>query len=179
MKGIVFTEFLEMVEDRFGLLVTDKIIEEDRFDSKGAYTAVGTYDHQEMVILVENVSKEVDIPVGQLFQLYGQHFFHILVESYPRFFEGIPTAFDFLKSIENHIHVEVLKLYPDAELPHFEIQDVNLDQLEMTYYSNRKLYKFAQGLIEGCLTHYNEKASLDLDLLKADGSVVKFTLVKQ
>lgn len=29
-------------------------------------------------------------------------------------------AFQFLKNIENYIHVEVRKLYPDAELPTFE-----------------------------------------------------------
>jgi hypothetical protein len=179
MKGIVFTEFLEMVEDRFGFLVTDKIIEKAQLKSKGAYTAVGTYDHQEMVRLVDKLSQEVDISVDDLFQLYGQHFFHVLVKSYPRFFENVPTAFDFLKSIENHIHVEVLKLYPDAELPKFNIEEAGSHVLQMTYYSSRKLYKFAQGLIEGCLQHYKQEATVELELIKADGSEVKFTLTKK
>lgn len=179
MKGIVFTEFLEMVEDRFGFLVTDKVIENAQVESKGAYTAVGTYDHQEMVRLVNSLSQEVNLPVNELFILYGQHFFHILVKSYPRFFNNVPTAFDFLKSIEDHIHVEVLKLYPDAELPRFVIEENGHNRLYMTYYSSRKLYKFAQGLIEGCLQHYKEEASVELELIENDGSVVKFTLRKE
>ncbi|MBT8311465.1 MAG: hypothetical protein HKP23_01335, partial [Flavobacteriaceae bacterium] len=39
MKGIVFTEFLEMVEDKFGLEVVDTIIEKAELPSEGVYTA--------------------------------------------------------------------------------------------------------------------------------------------
>ena len=42
MKGIVFTEFLEMVEAQFGLDTVDAIIENSDLPSRGAYTAVGT-----------------------------------------------------------------------------------------------------------------------------------------
>ena len=50
MKGIVFTEFLEMVEASYGLQTVDTIIENASLPSEGAYTAVGTYDFNEMVI---------------------------------------------------------------------------------------------------------------------------------
>ena len=49
MKGMIFTEFLDMVEERFGLAVADRIIEAGGSSTGGAYTAVGTYDHREMV----------------------------------------------------------------------------------------------------------------------------------
>lgn len=45
MKGIIFTEFLEMVEDRFSPEIADRIIEASDLPSRGVYTAVGTYDH--------------------------------------------------------------------------------------------------------------------------------------
>jgi len=44
MKGIIFTEFLEMVEDRFSPEIADRIIEAADLPSGGAYTAIGTYD---------------------------------------------------------------------------------------------------------------------------------------
>jgi hypothetical protein len=56
MKGVVFTEFLEMVEGRFGLAMADRIIEAAQLPSSGAYTAVGTYDYTEMVHLVNALS---------------------------------------------------------------------------------------------------------------------------
>ncbi len=57
MKGIVFTEFLEMVEAEFGLETADKIIMDSKLASNGAYTVVGTYDPSEMGQLVTNLSK--------------------------------------------------------------------------------------------------------------------------
>ncbi len=52
MKGMVFTEFLEMVEDRFSPEIADRIITASDLRSGGAYTAVGTYEHSEMIQLV-------------------------------------------------------------------------------------------------------------------------------
>jgi hypothetical protein len=49
----------------------------------------------------------------------GQHLFGRFV-CFP-FFSGVTSAFDFLAGLNGIIHVEVRKLYPDAELPHFEV----------------------------------------------------------
>jgi len=57
MKGIVFTEFLEMVEAKFSPEMTDRIITESKVPSGGAYSAVGTYDHEEIVALVQALSR--------------------------------------------------------------------------------------------------------------------------
>jgi PleD family two-component response regulator len=40
MKGIVFTEFLEMVENRFSEHTVDQLIEQVDLPSKGIYTSV-------------------------------------------------------------------------------------------------------------------------------------------
>ena len=178
MKGIVFTEFLEMVEDKFGMMVVDKIINESELPSGGAYTAVGTYDHAEMVQLVTHLSKELETPIDQLLLVYGEHFFHVLTASYPTFFENIPNAFTFLSGIENHIHVEVLKLYPDAELPRFDIERLGENKLQMIYHSERKLADFANGLLNSAAKHFGEDIAIHREDISGDGSVVKFTLTK-
>jgi Haem-NO-binding len=48
---------------------------------------------------------------------FGKHLFGRFVCNYPQFFGGINSALTFLANIEGYIHVEVRKLYPDAELP--------------------------------------------------------------
>ena len=58
MKGIVFTEFLEMVEETFGLETVDTIIENSNLPSEGIYTSVGTYDFNEMVSLITALHKK-------------------------------------------------------------------------------------------------------------------------
>ena len=73
MKGIVFTEFIEMVEDVFSPEIADQIINEAELDSDGAYTAVGTYDHNEILAMLTHLSELTSIPVGDLGPAIGKH----------------------------------------------------------------------------------------------------------
>ena len=179
MKGIVFTEFIDLVEDKFGYETVDKIIEKSDLTSKGAYTAIGTYPHAEMVKLVTNLSSEIDVPVSDLLKLYGRHLFGVLIKSYGHFISKLTNTFQLLESIQNHIHVEVFKLYPDAELPHFETTRVDDKTLIMKYTSERKMSDFAIGLIESCLEFFGEKAELHQEDLSGDGTCVLITIKKQ
>lgn len=49
MKGIVFCEFVEMMEQEFSVDLADEIISATNLESGGAYTTVGTYDHSELL----------------------------------------------------------------------------------------------------------------------------------
>ncbi|MEM6348642.1 MAG: heme NO-binding domain-containing protein [Bacteroidota bacterium] len=178
MKGMVFTEFLEMVEDQFGFSTADKIINDAQLESGGVYTAVGTYHHQEMVSLVVNLSKETELTVPQLLVAFGRHLFTRFAAGYGHFFEGVKDSFTFLNSIENYIHIEVRKLYPDAELPTFEVQKYSEQEMIMIYKSERGFADFAQGLIEGCTRHFGDQLNIVREDLKADKTEVKFLLSK-
>ncbi len=131
MKGIVFTEFIDMVESKFGFEMMDDIIESSNLPSGGIYTAVGTYDYSEMVQLVAALSQRTQIPVKTLLKTYGKHLFVVLMKDYSHFFPRIKSAFELFEQIDTHIHVEVLKLYPDAELPKFETKRIDNNTLEM------------------------------------------------
>ena len=181
MKGIVFTEFLEMVEDKFSPEVADKIIDaSSNLSTDGSYTAVGTYHHSELIELVSHLSKEVDVDLALLVETFGIYLFGRFVALYPGFFEENQTTFGFLELIENHVHVEVKKLYPDAELPTFETKRIDDNNLEMIYQSKRPFAPLAYGLMQGCKDYYNEEMDITLeDLGGGENKHVKFTLVKQ
>lgn len=180
MKGIVFTEFLEFVEERFDADRVDDMIELAALPSEGAYTSVGTYDHREMLQLVIALSKLSDIPVPELVRDFGKHLFGSLSAAYPQFLEGADSPFQFLQSIEDHIHVEVRKLYPDAELPRFECEFPKPEQMAMTYHSTRPFADLAQGLIEGCFAYFGEEIALEREELSPEsGYATRFLLTRQ
>jgi len=156
MKGVVFTEFLEMVESAFSPDVADQIVEASDLPSGGVYTAVGTYDHAEIVTLVQQLSVETKVSVDDLLHTFGKHLFGRFVEGYPGFFEGEQNAFQFLQSVEEYIHVEVKKLYPDAELPSVIATLESPDHLKIVYRSDRNMGDLAHGLIEGCIKYFAE-----------------------
>lgn len=178
MKGIVFTEFLEMVEDEYGYGVVNHIIEASDLASDGIYTAIGTYHHSEIVQLLSNLSEKVGKEAEQLLQEFGNYLFETFLKSYPQFFEEHNSAFSFLESIDSHIHVEVLKLYPQATLPKFITEQNDEGQMTMIYQSERKMAALAQGLIVSSIDHYNEHCKIKKELISDDGTEVKFIITK-
>ena len=180
MKGIVFTEFLDMVEERYSPEVADRIIQAAQLPSGGAYTAVGTYDHGEIWSLVCELSKVIDVPVPELFRAYGEHLFARFTVTYPHCLGGAKSAFDVLQGLDNVIHREVRKLYPDAELPRFEIIERNSSRMVLVYESARHFGDLAEGLIRACGRHFGQNIALAREDLPAEGrSRVRFTLVLQ
>ena len=180
MKGIVFCEFVEMMEQEFSPDMADEIIAGAELESGGAYTAVGTYDHHEMLTLVTRLSEKTGVPVPELVKAFGRYLFGRFVELYPAFFEGVDGAFSFLDRIEEHVHVEVKKLYPDAELPTFETSHPDGDTMIMDYRSRRPFADLALGLIEGCIKHYGESVDVGVQDLSDEGNIhARFTLKRQ
>lgn len=178
MKGIVFTELLEMMEQKHGYALVDQIIEHTDLASGGAYTAVGTYSADEFGQLVQAYSEYTQVSLSTLLIDFGHHLFTVFVSNYPAFFNNCSTAFQLLESIEETIHVEVLKLYPDAELPQFITRQLTDNSLEMIYYSDRRMSALAQGLIEATLQYYDEAATIQLDWLDQEGKNVRFLITR-
>ena len=179
MKGMVFTEFLEMVEDKFSPDMADKIIEASNLSTDGSYTSVGTYHHHELVEMVVNLSKESGIDVPQLIKIFGEHLFGRFAELYPNFFQDTSDCFSFLELIDNHVHVEVRKLYPDVELPRFQTEQPTDSSLKMIYQSERPFAPLAEGLIKGCIAYHQEDISLQVtDLSGGENKHVEFLLQK-
>ena len=159
--------------------IADRIINKSNLNSNGVYTSVGTYDFGEMVNLVVSLHKETDIEIPILLQTFGQYLFSRFVSIYAYFFNNKNNSFDFLENLEDYIHAEVLKLYPDAQLPRIDISRPDPKRLVMVYHSERKLHELAVGLLKGCFSHFNENILVEQNLVKEDGSVVEFTLTKQ
>jgi hypothetical protein len=178
MKGIVFTEFLELVEDTFGLATVEEIIEKSDLPSQGAYTSIGTYAFSEMLSLISNLSEKTNMSVDQLLHVYGLHFFSVIERDYPGILKTYSDPMDLLASVESHIHVEVRKIYPDAELPRFKVLEKSEKKLTLMYYSSRSMYAFGLGLMEKAFEHYGKSATISYEKIKEDGSQVKFIILE-
>lgn len=173
MLGIVFTEFMEMVEDKFSADVLDDILDEPGLKSEGVFTAVGYYDHHDMIKMVVALSKRVDVPVDDLVEAFGTHLFDILISNYPDLKGEHTSALDFLETVDSTVHIQVLKLYPQAELPKFNCERVSDNHLKMHYSSKRPFSLLALGLLKGCGTYFNEK--LEINHTSADENELYLT----
>lgn len=178
MKGIVFTEFIELVEEAFSMDMVDDIIDDCDLDSDGAYTSVGLYDYSEMLQLVTALSKRSGTPVPDLLHVFGKHLIKKFSTNFSSMFEECTDAFTFLEGIDNHVHVEVRKLYPDAELPQLGTERIDDRTLHMRYRSNRPFAELAFGLMSGAIDYYGENIEIIREDESTDGTVQTFILTR-
>jgi PAS domain S-box-containing protein len=181
MKGLVFSQFIDMVEERFGPDLLERIIAASNLPSGGVYSSLGTYDFEELARLVGNLSSETGLPPGVLIKTFGMHLFGRLVHLYPQFLEGEVSTLGFVPKVENYIHHEVRKLYPDATLPSFLIEESSDDRLIFVYQSARPLSDLAEGMLRGSVEHFVEDVELTRDDLPIEGggARARFTLIRR
>lgn len=178
MKGIIFSEFLAMIDEKFSIDMTERLIDEVTLPSGGDYTTVGTYDVQEIVDLVVKLSEITKIPIPDLLKTFGFYLLPRFAEIFPQFFNEITTILDFLPRIESYIHLEVKKLYHDAELPSFTCVSPYPGRIEMKYRSVRNFPDLAEGLILGAANHFNERIKVERESISEDPPAELFIVTK-
>lgn len=161
MKGTIFVELISMAEDAFGEDVVDHVLDKTDLMNDGAFTAVGNYPCSELIKIVTAFSDHSGIDAGVLQRKFGHWMMDHFAKNYPEFYSDKTDCFSLLEAVDGEIHVEVKKLYPDAELPVLTTKRVSDDHLKMEYSSPRPLVEFCHGMIEASLVRYNQIAVID------------------
>ena len=174
MKGVVFTEFFELIEELHDYDMVDRVIQKSNVESVGSYTSIGSYDFQELVKLLITYSNISVNSIDEVLRLLGHKLLKTFRRGYAAFFEPYASSHDFLKTVDKNIHVEVYKLYPDAELPSIRVEDVDDDSFRLIYSSSRALGHLALGLIEATFELYGEEYTIDMESTSEKGDNVNF-----
>jgi len=174
MKGLVFTELLEYVEDNFGFDMADKIIEQSKLANNGSFTQAGNYAFEDLLKLVAALSNELNIEIPKLLEIFGEHMFTRLISLNPQLKDNFESSLDLISQVDNIIHPEVEKLYPGADLPKFNLINRTENKVIIDYISSKNLESFAIGLMKGSAKSFNEEIIISQEKLE---NVTRFTLV--
>jgi hypothetical protein len=188
MKGVIFTEFLDLVEERFGLEMVDQIICQSRLDSQGVYTSIGTYNFYEFLQLLHNLSKNKSISINNLLEVYAAQIFSAMDAIHPKMLTSYNNPVEMIIAMNQHIEIifntkntlplKSLKVSAFTPLPLFVIEEKTVDSLIIKYISHRGLQHFWLGLMHEMFKHFNETATIVLEKIKKDGTEIKFTIKK-
>jgi len=160
MKGFVLDEFQRMVEQQYGLTTYDQLVRSCQLATDGAYTTVGEYDHHELIQLVEALARSTGRTISTTYREFGRSIFDSYFCRCPQMVSAFTSLKELLKNIEPAIHVEVRKLYPNANLPTFYFEEHSDDHWTVTYDSNRPFADFAEGILQAAVEHYEEPIEL-------------------
>lgn len=170
MKGVVFTNLAEMVEENYGLATWQNILDAAQPPSGGVYVSTAQYPDEELVSLVVAASELLNVPAPELIRLFGHYLWQFFNKNYSQFISAHDNLFDFLVSVDSVIHIEVNKLYPNASTPDFEYNKDDPNQLVMFYRSPRKLCHLSVGLIEAAAEHFKTDMILEHPVCMHEGA---------
>lgn len=151
MKGVLFNIVEEVVSEVLSEDVWDDVVE--RSGVGGAYTSLGNYPDSELNDIVGEVAAEADLSGNETLRVAGQLGFKHLVARAPHLVEPYSSWRELLAALDDIIHPEVLKIYPDADVPRFAVSEDG-DDLIVEYSSTRALCALADGLIVGTGTWF-------------------------
>jgi hypothetical protein len=181
MLGMVFTEFIELVEQKFSPEMADAVLEDAAPANGGAYTAVGYYPDGEMLALVAALSQRTGVPVAELVRAFGHHLLARFREMHAPMFARYDDYFDLVAAIDGHIHVAVRKLYDQAVLPRFEVLSRTPGEVRLLYQSPRRMEALAVGLLEAAAAHFGEQVRISQESVATpDGApATVFTVLRE
>ena len=171
---MIFTELFELVEQKFGYDFLDEVIEGAQLANDGAYTATGNYPFDDLIKIATILSEKSSIPIPTLLEVYGEHLFPKLITIFSTF-DHNSSVIEFISHVEDYIHIEVKKLYPEAELPSFDILSKDEHSIVFNYISKKRLQHLAKGLIVGAGKYFKEEITIEIT---EQGEDIRITVSK-
>lgn len=178
MKGIVFNLLEEFIAEKLGEEKYEEIVAGCDMMTKEPFVGPGTYPDDDLFAIVGKTVEVSGIALPDALRAFGRFCFPKLAERFPDFIVPHTHPKSFLKTVDTVIHVEVRKLYPDAEPPYFTYDDPTPDRLIMRYSSKRRLCHLMEGLIDGVSDYYKTPIRYrQTKCLLEGGSECEFELV--
>ncbi len=176
MKGVVFTEFLEMVEKTYGLETLDFVLEKSELKSEGIYTAIGDYEIDEFFTLLDNLVLKTKESKNEILYEYGGYICNYLEKNYSDLFKIFNEPLAMLAKLDEYFISQLRKHYPNEDIPSYDVVDRTKDSLTIIYSSQRWLYKFAVAFIERAFKYFKLEANIGTELLLDNGTKVRFII---
>jgi len=149
LKGIIFNLLEDFIVEGWGAAKFERIFEQCPVQAQVPYVGPGTYPDAHLLAIVDRATAELGIETSVALRGFGRFAFPRLAERFSVFVREFQHPKPFLKTVHGIIHLEVQKVYANAEPPLITFQDPAPDRLVMHYTSRRKLCALFAGLVEG------------------------------
>lgn len=169
MKGVIFNATQEAVIELFDEDTWDDLL--DAAGLEGVYSSVGTYEDADLVAIVVAATKATGLSADEVMVAVGRKALSHLADRVPSLIGDCTNAYEMLGMIHDVIHVEVMKLYEDAQPPQFSYSDLPGGGLRMGYRSPRNLDALAEGLVYGVGDRFGEELQVTRHPATSDGEV--------
>lgn len=176
MKGTIIATWMKTCRGFYGDDVVNNAMESVGWNSRKIFSPIENVDDEQVRRVIDNISKKQNIPLDKLWRIIGRDNIKAFNRDFPAFF-NTENVYSFLKSLFD-IHVVMTKKLAGAKPPLVGITPISSRQAIFTYKSNRAMFDYFLGMLDGTCENFNEKIEIEQIEKTADSLSLKLTFDK-
>jgi len=172
MKGTVVSTWIKTFRKLYGDDIVEKAMQEVGWENKRIFSPLENVDDEKTRAIVSFISKAKGIEINAIWRSLGHENLYSFLKDYPAFFHH-ENLYTFFKSLFD-VHVVMTKKFAGAKPPLLTLVPVSSREAIFTYNSNRGLFEYFLGLVDGSSEYFKEK--IEIKELGRTESVLKLKL---
>lgn len=152
MKGTVVSTWLSTLKKTYGAEIVNKAKKKAGFKEDLIITPMTTIEDQKTKDLMKYIGQDVGKKTGEIWHDMGIKNIETFSQWFPSYFSN-RTLKNFLMLMDT-VHLQLTEMIPGANPPRLRAKELNDYQIEMTYKSERGMYDYFLGLLEGCSSFF-------------------------
>ncbi len=176
MKGTVIATWMRTCRKLYGDETVDKAMDSVGWGASKIFSPAENVDDGKVKEAINIIAKSNKIDTKSLWKEIGVDNINAFYKDFPAFFKH-ENLYSFLKSMFD-VHIVMTKKFPGAKPPLVTIKPISEKEAVFEYKSERGMFDYLSGMIEGSAKFFNEKIKID-ELEKTNNYVkFKFTFEK-
>lgn len=159
MKGTVVQTWMNTCRKLYGNSPVDKSMEAVGWESSKIFSPIENVEDEKVKLVISNISKSVNVGVNELWRNIGKDNIKSFYKDFPAFFDH-DNLYSFFRSLFD-IHVVMTKKFTGAKPPLVDIEPISDRQAIFSYKSQRGMFDYFLGLIDGSCEFFKEKLSIE------------------
>lgn len=168
MKGTVVATWVNTTRKLLGNDIVNKSMNEIGWGSQKIFSPIENVDDIKVKNFVAHMAKQSNMSVKDLWRKIGQDNILSFSKDYSSFFNH-DNVYTFLKSLYD-IHVVMTKRFKGAKPPIVSLEPISKNQAIFTYNSEREMFDYFLGMLDGTFNYFNEKAVVE-EISRTSGSL--------
>lgn len=161
MKGFVVTALVGMLQRQHGRERVQAMLANHGLASVAEGEPTDYVPVATLVAVCKVAGREFNCTLDDLVEQFGFYIFGELVRGFPELFVARNFA-DFIESIEQVAHPEILRRFPDAEVPVITLLHSGAGEYVIGYSSKRPFTQLACGILGAASAYYGLISFVDV-----------------
>lgn len=159
MKGTVVATWMKTTRKLYGDDCVDKAMAAAGWNARKIFTPLENVDDRQVQTAIAEIARIQSLAVNELWRIIGRDNIRAFHHDFSAFFQH-ENLYSFFKSLFD-IHVMMTKKFAGAKPPLVGLESIGARQAYFTYRSDRGMFDYCLGLIDGAADFFGEKLGIE------------------